>query len=274
VSEQFSGCSTTWKHLELLSSAVQLAKIHIAGLFTPKIDLFTLTTNGALENLFSSLTELSFNVENADLMRDAPNNEASPFTALLRRALQTLEILEFRNLTTSHPQIPNSGDPLLNSLFGGSYIASSPDTAMLLFPELKTLKLRSLYLNAPYLMNFVSQQPKLQYARFDYVYLTPEGYTWSHIAERLPPLCKKLYIGNCGHDKFDPDTPSVDGHIRAFLPYKEGFPATSDWRVDESFIEQKMDNDEQAQKDSGWHMAPGPPGAPPGCDYDERGIQG
>ncbi|KAL1793807.1 hypothetical protein ACET3X_007228 [Alternaria dauci] len=264
VGQQFAGCSTTWKHLELLSAAVQKANIHIASLFTPKINLFTLTTNGALESLFSSITALSFNVENADLLRAAPNNEPSPFAALLRQTSRTLEVLEFRNLTTSHPQIPNAGDILLSRIFGESHEAGSPDNTVPVFSRLKTLKLRSLYLSVPYLIDFVSQQPKLQYAHFDYVYLTPEGYKWSHVAERLPPSCKKLYIGNCGHDKFDPNTPTVDGHIKSFLPYKEGFPATSDWRVDESLVEQKMDNDEQAQKNSGWHMAPGPPGAPPG----------
>lgn len=67
LGEQFGGCSTTWKHLELLSSAVQLARIHIAILSISKIDLFTLTTNDALENLFRSLTGLSFNVENSRL---------------------------------------------------------------------------------------------------------------------------------------------------------------------------------------------------------------
>ncbi|KAF1836645.1 hypothetical protein BDW02DRAFT_222357 [Decorospora gaudefroyi] len=197
-------------------------------------------------------------------MRPALKNEASPFAVLLRRASQTLEILEFRNLTASCRQIPIEGNTLLNRLLGGSHIGSSPDTALSILPAFKTLKLRSLYLNVPYLINFISLQPQLQYANFEYVYLKPEGYMWSHVAERLPPSCKKLYIGNCGHDKFDPNTPAVDGHIRAFLPYKEGFPATSDWRVDESFIEQKRDNDEQDAKDSGAHMKPAPPGAPSG----------
>jgi hypothetical protein len=86
------------------------------------------------------------------------------------------------------------------------------------------------------------------------------SYLWNHFAEQLSPSCNKLYIGNCGHDKLNPNTSSVDGHFRSFLPHKEGFPTTSDWQVNESFIEQKMDDEEQAQKDLEWHMAPGPLG--------------
>jgi hypothetical protein len=58
--------------------------------------------------------------------------------------------------------------------------------------------------------------------------------------------------------------------MRAFLPYKEGFPANSDWQVNEAFVERKMDDDEDARKDCGWHMAPGPPGAQSGA----RGLYG
>ncbi|RYO55539.1 hypothetical protein AA0113_g8704 [Alternaria arborescens] len=255
LGEQFGGCSTIWKHLELLSSAVQLAKIRIASLSISKIDLFTLKTNHALENLFSSLAGLSLNVENSRLTRDAvENNEASPFAALLRRASQNLENLECGNVTTWNCDIPNYKNPLLNRLFGGSYISGPADTAPLVFPALKTLKLRDVEVDAAYLIDFVSQQPKLQYAHFDLVGLTSERYLWGDVAEHLPPSCKKLYIGNCGHGTFDPDTPVVGGKGRAFFPYVEGFPATSDWTVDESFLDQEMDD----------HLGSGPPGAPPG----------
>ncbi|CAN9473465.1 unnamed protein product [Alternaria alternata] len=255
LGEQLSGCSTTWKHLEMLSSAVQLAKIHVASLSISKIDLFTLTTNDALESLFSSLTGLSLNVENSRLTRDSvENNKASPFAALLRRASQTLENLECGNVTTWNCDIPNYKSPLLNRLFGGSYISSPTDTAPLVFPALKTLKLRDVEVDAAYLIDFVSQQPKLQYAHFDLVGLTSEGYLWSDVAEYLPSSCKKLYIGNCGHGTFAPDTPDIGGKGKTFFPYVEGFPATSDWRVDESFLEQEMDD----------HLGSGPPGAPPG----------
>lgn len=59
-------------------------------------------------------------------------------------------------------------------------------------------------------------------------------------------------------------TPSVVGHIISLLPQKEGFPAISDWQVIESFIKQKMEDEEQAQRDLVWHMAPGPRGGAPG----------
>jgi hypothetical protein len=255
LGEQLSGCSTTWKHLELLSSAVQLANIHIASLSISRIDLFALTTNDALENLFSSLTGLSLNVENSRLTRDSiENNEASPFAALLRRASQTLENLECGNVTTWNCDVPNYKNLLLNRLFGGSYISSPTDTAPLVFPVLKTLKLRDIEVDAAYLIDFVSQQPQLQYAHFDLVGLPSEGYSWSDVAEHLPSSCKKLYIGNCGHGTFAPDEPVVGGKGKAFFSYVEGFPATSDWRVDMSFLEQEMDD----------HLGSGPPGAPPG----------
>jgi hypothetical protein len=217
--------------------------------------LFTLTTNDALENLFSSLTGLSLNVENARLTRDSvENNEASPFAALLRRASQTLENLECGNVTTWYCHIPNYENPLLNRLFNGSCISSPTDTVPLVFPALKTLKLRSVEVDAAYLIDFVSQQPQLRYAHFDLVSLTSEGDLWSHVAEQLPISCKKLYIGNSGHDKFDPNTPTVGANIEAFFPYVEGFPATSDWKVDESFLEREMDD----------HLSSGPLGAPSG----------
>ena len=216
--------------------------------------MFTLTTNDALKNLFSSLTGLSFNVENARLARDsAENNDTSPFAALLRRASQTLENLEC-NVTTWYFDIPNHENPLLNRLFGGSCGSGLTDTTPLVFPALKTLKLQNVEVDAAYLIDFVSQQPKLQYAHFDLVGLTSEGYLWSDVAEHLPPSCRKLYIGNCGHGTFAPDTPVVGGKGKAFFPYVEGFPATSDWRVDMSFLEQEMDD----------HLESGPPGALPG----------
>jgi hypothetical protein len=254
LGEQFGGCSTIWTHLELLSSAVQLAKIHIASLSILKIELFTLTTNDALKNLFSSLTGLSFNVENARLARDSvENNDTSPFAALRRRTSQTLENLEC-NVTTWYFDIPNHENPLLNRLFGGSCGSGPTDTTPLVFPALKTLKLQNVEVDAAYLIDFVSQQPKLQYAHFELVGLTSEGYLWSDVAEHLPPSCKKLYIGNCGHGTFAPDEPVVGGKGKAFFPYVEGFPATSDWKVDKSFLEQEM----------GDHLGSGPPGAPPG----------
>jgi hypothetical protein len=254
LGEQFGGCSTTWKYIELLSSAVQLAKIHIASLSIPKIDLFTLTTNDALENLFSPLTGLSFNVESARLVRDSvENNDTSPFAALLRRASQTLEDLEC-NVTTWYFDIPNHENPLLNRLFGGSCGSGPTDTTPLVFPALKALKLQNVEVDAAYLIDSVSQQPKLQYAHFELVDLTSEGYLWSDVAEHLPPSCKKLYIVNCGHGTFAPNEPVVGGKGKAFFPYEEGFPATSDWTVDESFLEQEMDD----------HLGSGSPGPAPG----------
>jgi hypothetical protein len=172
---------------------------------------------------------------------------------LRRRTSQTLENLEC-NVTTWYIDIPNHENPLLNRLFGGSCGSGPTDTTPLVFPALKTLKLQNVEVDAAYLIDFVSQQPKLQYAHFELVGLTSEGYLWSDVAEHLPPSCKKLYIGNCGHGTFAPDEPVVGGKGKAFFPYVEGFPATSDWKVDKSFLEQEM----------GDHLGSGPPGAPPG----------
>ncbi|CAN9289460.1 unnamed protein product [Alternaria alternata] len=250
VSEQFSGCSTTWKHLELLSSALQASNSRIQSLVLPKIHPSSITTSAALEHMFSSLTTLSFNAESVNFLLESPNNEGSLLASLICHASQTLQTLEFRNMTTSHPQLPDVGEHYIEKLLGSVSAPASTYTP-LVFPALKTLKLRSLLLETPSVINFLSQQPKLQYAHFEYVYLTSIGYKWHNVAQKLPPSCNKLYIGRCGHEKWALNSPAAYNHIKPFLPFKEEFPSTSGWRLNELAFQREMDDDLQRQLDAG-----------------------
>ncbi|CAN9095928.1 hypothetical protein AA0114_g7482 [Alternaria tenuissima] len=250
VSEQFSGCRTTWKHLELLSSALQASNSRIQSLVLPKIHPSSITASAALEHMFSSLTTLSFNAESVDFLLESQNNEGSLLASLICHASQTLQTLEFRNITTSHPQLPDVGEHYIEKLLGSVSAPASTYTP-LVFPALKTLKLRSLLLETPSLINFLSQQPKLQYAHFEYVYLTSIGYKWHNVAQKLPPSCNKLYIGRCGHEKWALNSPAAYNHIKPFLPFKEGFPSTSGWRLNELAFQKEMDDDLQRQLDAG-----------------------
>ncbi|KAI4941507.1 hypothetical protein J4E91_010682 [Alternaria rosae] len=256
VNEQFSGCSTTWKHLELLSSAVQESKSRIQSLVLPKIHLSSITTSAALEHMFSSLTALSFNAESVEIMLDSSNNEAESLVALIRCSSETLQTLEFRNMTTSHPQLPDVGEHNIARLFGSVSATESTDINPLVFPALTTLKLRSLVLDTPSFINFLSRQPQLRYAHFEYIYLATIGYKWSDIAAKLPSSCNKLYIGNCGHEKWGLDSPAAYNHIKKFLPFQEDMPATSGWRLNEQAFHEEMDNEIQRQMDCGMRFLP------------------
>jgi hypothetical protein len=206
--------------------------------------------------MFSSLTALPFNAENVDFLLDSPNNEGLLLASLICHTSQTLQTLEFRNMNTSHPQFPDSGEHYVERLFGGVSVTVSTDITPLVFPALTTLKLRSLVLETPSLINFLSRQPKLQYAHFEHVYLTSIGYKWHDLARQLPPSCNKLYIGVCGHEKWGVDSPAAENHIRKFLPFKEGFPSTSGWRLNELAFQREMDNELQRQLDCGMAMLP------------------
>ena len=122
MSEQFSGCSTTWKHLELLSSALQASNSRIQSLVLSKIHPSSITTSAALEHMFSSLTTLSFNVESVDFLLESPNNEGSLLASLICHASETLQTLEFRNITTSHPQLPDMGEHYIEKLLVASVL--------------------------------------------------------------------------------------------------------------------------------------------------------
>ncbi|KAI4675230.1 uncharacterized protein J4E84_010231 [Alternaria hordeiaustralica] len=256
VDEQFSGCGTTWKHLELLCSAVQASNSRIQSLVLPKIDPSSITTSAALEHMFSSLTALSFNAESVDFMLDSSNNEAESLAALIRCSSETLQTLEFRNMTTSHPQLPDVGEHYIARLLGSVTATDSADITPLVFPALTTLKLRSLVLDTPSLITFLSRQPRLRYARFEYIYLATVGYKWGDVAEKLPSSCNRLYIGNSGHEKWGPDSPAAYNHIKKFLPFQDDMPATSGWRLNDAAFQKEMDDEIQRNMDGGMRFLP------------------
>lgn len=256
MGEQFSACKTTWTHLEFLSAAVEASKSHIKALFLPKIDLPVIKSNGALENLFCSLSTLSFNMEDVDFMLKETNNRATTLTSLIRCASQTLHTLEFRNLTTSHPQLPHMEEHFLENIFVKPMSVDSTEPKTLVFPKLRTLKLRSLILNTPSLIAFLAKQPSLEYAHFDYVYLATIGYKWNDVTDTLPPSCKRVYIGKCGHEKCGPDLAVAYNYIKAFYPYKEIFPTTAKWKLNESYFEKEMEDRRLQEIACGAHSLP------------------
>jgi hypothetical protein len=243
--EHSYGCNTTWKHLELLSSAVQASKSRIQSLTLPKIDPTSITISDALTHMFSSLTALSFNTENVEFLLESSSSEASPLASLVRRTSPTLQTLEFRNMSAPHPQLPSVGEHNIEQLFSESGVVDSTNSDPLVFPKLTTLKLRSLILDTPPLINWLSRQPQLQYAYFEYIYLATIGYKWGDLAERLPPSCNKLYIGCCGHEKWGPNAPAAENHIKKFWPFKEGLPTTSGWQLNEFAFQREMEEEHQ-----------------------------
>jgi hypothetical protein len=255
VERQFAGCKPVWAHLELLSHALQASNRHIKHLTLPGIDPLSLTISSSLESLFGSLTTFSFNSEDIAFMKEESSQDASVLTKLIGCASQTLQSLDFRNISTSHPQLPEIGEHFLERLVGRR--GTDPtETAPLVFPNLKTLKLRSMILNSPSLITFLSLQPALEHVRFEYVYLATIGYTWADIAQALPPSCTTLYISQCGHEKAAAHLVAAYNYIKDFRPYRDPFPLHAGWRASEALFEKEQEDRARAAAKINWVPPP------------------
>lgn len=60
------------------------------------------------------------------------------------------------------------------------------------------------------------------------------------MASALPPSCTSLFIKDCGHELYKPDSPVAYNHINPFSLYVEDFPASSGWKASETWIEEEM----------------------------------
>jgi hypothetical protein len=264
VLRQFAGYKPIWTHLELLSHAMQASNRRIKHLTLPSIDPLSLTTSSSLEKLFSSLTTFSFNAEDIAFMEEEQSQDASVLTSLIGCASQTLQSLDFRNLWASHAQLPEIGEHFLERLVGRR--DSNPtETVPLVFPNLRTLKLRSLVLNSPSLISFLSLQPALEHVRFEYVYIATIGYTWADVAQALPASCTTLYIGRCGHEKDAAHIVAAYNYIKEFRPYRDPFPPYAGWRASEALFEKEQEDRARAAANNNWVLPP-----PWAAEKDER----
>jgi hypothetical protein len=261
VERQFAGFKPTWEHLELLSHAIQASNTRIKHLTLPAIDMPSIRLNSSVENLFKSLTTLSFNTEDIDFMHKESRQDISDITKLMTLTSSTLQHLEFRNVSTSHPQLPQVGEHFLERIFGSSSTDATTETIVttpLVFPKLRTLKLRSMILNTPSLIAFLSIQPVLEYALFEYIYIATIGYTWADVAQTLPQSCSKFYISQCGHEIYGPDSPVASNHIKDFRPYRDPFPTRAGWRASDAFFQKDQDErDREEAKMAKWVLPPG-----------------
>jgi hypothetical protein len=260
VERQFAGFKPTGTHVELLSHAIQASNTCIKHLTLPAIDILSMTLDSALENLFKSLTTLSFNAEDIVFMEKESSQDISNVTKLMIWTSSTLQHLEFRNLTTSHPQLPSVGEHSISRIFGEECTDSTSETTEtkpLVFPNLKTLKLRSMILNTPSLIAFLSLQPALEYAYFEYIYIATIGYKWSDVAQALPRSCSKFYVKQCGHELYAPDSPIAYNHIKDFRPYKEPFPPHVGWQASEAFFQKEQDERNRVEAEMAtWVLPP------------------
>ncbi|ORY18421.1 hypothetical protein BCR34DRAFT_343589 [Clohesyomyces aquaticus] len=232
-SNQYAGIfphsKTTWANLAMIGSALEASHNRIHHMTLPAVDPLFPATDTSLETLFKTLTSLSFNIKDLTFMTARSHQDASTFLKLLQCASETSRKLDFRNHTESHPQLPETDDHFLEKLFQDPESDAPDGIRPLLFPRLTTLKLRSIILNTPSLIAFLSRQPVLEYAEFEYIYLTTIGYKWSDVAIVLPSTCQKFSVNSCGHEPYGPSSPIAENHIIAFKPYQQPFPAGTGW---------------------------------------------
>ncbi|KAF2032425.1 hypothetical protein EK21DRAFT_110097 [Setomelanomma holmii] len=256
VGEQFASCKTTWTHLELLSGSLDASHAHIKHLTLPAIDPLSLTTNSSLEALFARLITLSFNIEDILFLTRTSSTRATALIKLIQRASHTLQTIDFRNNTTSHPQLPETDEHFLEQLFQAADADAQEQATPLVFPQLKRLRLRSIILNTPSLIDFLSEQPVLESVKFEYVYLATTGYKWGDVAKALPPTCRKFYVNYCGHELYRPDSPIAYNHIIEFKPYQEPLPISTSWQTNDAILEERW-NDISRQEALVWPLPPG-----------------
>jgi hypothetical protein len=238
----------------MLASATQASGRRISNLVLPNIDPEIVTLNSSLESLFSALTMLSFNIEEIDFM--LKNGKRMPtFNKLIGCTSQTLQNLVFRNYSATHQHMPKIGEHFLEALCGTVNVGTITEIRVTppIFPSLKELRLRSIIVNTPSLIAFLSNQPMLQYAHFEFVYLATFGYKWSDVAEAMPASCTRIYINDCGHTQWprDSEPPMAYNHFDALKLYQEPFPPSSGWRIRETFFEEEMKKEDKRQ-DAVW----------------------
>ncbi|RYF48364.1 MAG: hypothetical protein EOO38_10285 [Cytophagaceae bacterium] len=202
------------------------------------IDASSSTLDATLLTLFAHLSTLSFNLEDTAFMIQGSSRSVPVFLKLIQCASQTLQEIYFRNRSACHPQLPQMQEHFLEKLFHAPQADEQAQEIPLVFPNLRMLTLRSMIFNTPSLIGFISQQPELEYIRFEFSYLATIGYTWDDVAVALPSSCKELYIMNCGHERYTPQSPVAYNHIKPFNPYEHVSLGAQEWQTSDALFEQ------------------------------------
>ncbi|KAH7070769.1 hypothetical protein BKA63DRAFT_84208 [Paraphoma chrysanthemicola] len=237
VATQFSICKTTLTFLTMFSAALLNSKICIKYLRFPVIDPPSLTFDHSLENLFGHLNSLSFDIEDTSFMIRNSSQRAPAFLNLIQRASETLQEIEFRNKSVFTPSFPRMEAHFLEKLFQRVSCDTKAPELPLVFPMLKSLKLRGMVLDPSSLIALLSQQPKLESAYFESIDLANTDLKWEDVAAALPPSCQKFHVNACGHRIDNPQ--SRPTYIVSFKACDQILPEVPGWRISEKLEEEE-----------------------------------
>ncbi|KAH7082474.1 hypothetical protein FB567DRAFT_531333 [Paraphoma chrysanthemicola] len=236
VATQFSIWKTTLTHLTMFSEALLISKNCIKYLRLPLIDPPSLTFDHSLESLFGHLIRLSFDIENPSFMTRNFSQRAPAFLNLIQFASKTLQEIEFGRDPVNTPMPPMQA-LFLEKLFQRVSCDTKAPELPLVFPMLKSLKLRNMFVDASSLIAFLSQQPHLEFAYFESIDLMNTELKWEDVAAALPASCQKFHVNACGHHSDNPHGRST--YMVSFKASDQILPEVPGWRISEKLLEEE-----------------------------------
>lgn len=157
------------------------------------------------------------------LREDRPQSPA--WVGLFKCAQKTLQTLEIAG--SIYIQLPDRGSHTLLNMLGTTEDSDEP----LVYPELQTLRVKTLILSTPPLIEFLNSQPKISDLHFSYTYLHTPNQGWPFLARAFPRTVQFWTTsGEVGHEPILGDGSVAYNWCRSWNVLRESSPTKLGWK--------------------------------------------